>query len=403
MTPNTDAPGPLAVPQPPVGASSRFYDGCAGLLVAAVLGAHLAIANLPNNAFIFDEAYYVPAARNLLLGIATNLEHPPLAKLLIALAIKLFGDVTFAWRLPSILFGTLAVWVLYVLTRTLADRRTALLAAFLLSAETLWFVHSSIAMLDIVSISLALLALLLFVRGEWVWTGAVVGLSMLAKEMTVLLLAVLPLFALLQSRKALSREALGRAGEVGFFVSVSALVVFMGGLQAFDSAYHAFPTSFHHVAHMLRHNQAIAAPPASDAVQPFQWFSGFIPSGYLLSFTDVGNGMKRYLIQYYGQPNLVVVLLVWLAVPFAMPRVRRKDPNATLHVLLFLVSFVFFVALAQWRITYPYYMLIGLPSLCVLAAVFLGQFPRGVVFTYAAGAVLWFLIWFPRNLLTGTW
>jgi 4-amino-4-deoxy-L-arabinose transferase-like glycosyltransferase len=380
--------------------TSRFHEACLGLLLLVVLGAHLTICNLPRTGFIFDEAYYVPAARSLLSGQVSNVEHPPLAKALIALCILAFGDEGVAWRLPSILFGTLAIGWLYFLTRRLADRRTALLAAFLMSFETLWFIHSSIAMLDIVAMSIGLLALLVFVRGEWVWTGALIGLSMLAKEVTVLLVVVLPLFALLQHPRSFSRDALRHALTVAFFVTVSAFVVFMAGLQIYDSSYNAFPTAFHHVARMFRHNQAISVPPLSDAIRPFQWFSGFPPSGYLLTFANIGSAVKRYYVQYYGQPNLVVVLLAWLALPYSVPRVMRKDPNATLHVLMFLVPLAFFVAMAEWRITYPYYMLVCIPSICVLSAVFLGQFSRGVVATYGVGVVIWFLIWFPRNLLT---
>jgi predicted membrane-bound dolichyl-phosphate-mannose-protein mannosyltransferase len=396
----TGSPDPSALPETADRGSSHFHEACLGLLIVVVLGAHLAISNLPSNGFIFDEAYYVPAARCLLTDQVCNAEHPPLAKALIALSIKTFGDQGFAWRLPSILFGTLAIVFLYFLTRRLADRKTALLAAFLLSFETLWFTHSSIAMLDIVAVSLGLLSLLVFLRGEWVWAGAVIGLSMLAKEVTVLLLGVLVLFELLQSPKAFSRGALSHTLRVGFFVTVSALVVFMAGLQIYDSAYNAFPTSLHHVAQMFRHNRAISSPLPADAVRPFQWFSGFAPSGYFLSFTDLGKGAKRYYVQYFGQPNLVILLMVWLALPFSFPRLKRKDPNATLHVLMFLVPFVFFLGLAEWRITYPYYMLVCLPSICVLVAVFLAELPRRVILIYGVGVVMWFLIWFPWNLLT---
>jgi 4-amino-4-deoxy-L-arabinose transferase-like glycosyltransferase len=376
------------------------HEAWLGLLVLIVLGAHLAICNMPKDAFIFDEAFYVPAARCLLRGEVCNVEHPPLAKALIALGIRFLGDEGFAWRLPSIAMGTLAILFLYSLTRRLRDRKTALLAAFLLSFETLWFTHSSIAMLDIVAVSLGLLALLWFVRGEWVWAGAVVGLSMLAKEVTALLIGILPLFALLQCPKALSRSALRQAGRVAFFVGASAFIVFMTGLQIYDSLYHTFPTAFAHVAHMLRYNRAIASPPLSDAVQPFQWFSGFTPSGYFVTFATISKDVKRTFVQYYGQPNLVVVLLVWLALPFSFPAVRRKDPNATLHTLLLLVPFAFFLGLAHWRITYPYYMLVCLPSICVLCATFLAGLPGRVIWVYGLGVVMWFLVWFPRNLLT---
>lgn len=400
MTVHDSSPGAPAAPKATGGFSSHLHEACLGLLILVVLGAHVAIGNLPRNGYVFDEAYYVPAARSLLAGQVANTEHPPLAKALIALSIKAFGDEGLAWRLPSILFGTLAIAFLYFLTRRLADKKTALLAAFLLSFETLWFTHSSIAMLDIVAVSLGLLALLVFLRGEWVWAGAVIGLSMLAKEVTVLLLAVLPLFVLLQSPKTWSRQAFRHAVEVGFFVTVSALVVFMAGLQIYDSVYDAFPTSFHHVAQIFRYNRAIASPPASDAIRPSQWFSGFMPSGYFLTFSDVGNGVKRYYAQYFGQPNLVILLMVWLAVPFSFPRLKRKDSNATLHILMFLAPLAFFLGLAEWRITYPYYMLVCIPSICVLTAMFLVELPRRVILTYGVGVVMWFIVWFPRNLLT---
>src|ERR1035438_1048460 len=70
---------------------------------------------------IFDEVYYVNAARRI-DGIAVpdkqsyagdpagqdpNSEHPQFAKLVIAGAIDLFGDGPFAWRIGSLLFGSL--------------------------------------------------------------------------------------------------------------------------------------------------------------------------------------------------------------------------------------------------------------------------------------------------------
>src|SRR5437868_10022359 len=70
-----------------------------------------------DHVLVFDEAYYVNAARviagirppagapyaNAPLGVDANSEHPQLAKLLIAGGIELFGDGPLAWRLPSVL------------------------------------------------------------------------------------------------------------------------------------------------------------------------------------------------------------------------------------------------------------------------------------------------------------
>ncbi len=383
------------------GLAARYgYELSLALLLLVVLAAHLAISETPREAIVFDESAYVPASRDLITGIVSNVEHPPLAKGLIALSILAFGDRAVAWRLPSILAGTIAVLLLYLLTRRLADRKTALLAAFLLGFESLWFVHSSIAMLDIVAVTLGLAALLLLARGEWVWTGAVVGLAMLAKETMGVLVAVAAVFAALQCPPGTSaRRAAREAGSVLFFVGVSAFVVFMAGLQIYDSAYDAFPNAFAHVARMIRHNRAIAVPALSDAVHPWQWFSGFTPSAYYATSVAIGKELKRTYVQYMGQPNLVVLLLIWLALPFSMPLVKARNPNASLHVVLFVLSWAFFAAAAFARITYPYYMLALIPSVCVLVAVFLSRLPRAVVLTCCVGVVLWFLAWFPVNLL----
>ena len=60
--------------------------------------------------FVFDEVHYVPAARQMLeLATSTpmlNPMHPPLAKQMIALSIRSFGDNPLGWRYPGTLFGS---------------------------------------------------------------------------------------------------------------------------------------------------------------------------------------------------------------------------------------------------------------------------------------------------------
>ena len=80
---------------------------------------------------IFDEAYYVNAAR-VIDGIHPpagdpyagaplhkdpNAEHPQLAKLIMAGGIELFGDNPWGWRIGSVIFGLLAIVAMYALVR----------------------------------------------------------------------------------------------------------------------------------------------------------------------------------------------------------------------------------------------------------------------------------------------
>ena len=89
------------------------------------------------HALFFDEIYYVPAARHLIdLSVPINDEHPPFAKCIIALGMVILGDNHWGWRVPSALFGGIAmfgtlmfVWELYrsarhhCAHRHIADRR----------------------------------------------------------------------------------------------------------------------------------------------------------------------------------------------------------------------------------------------------------------------------------------
>lgn len=112
------------------------------------------------NKIYFDEIHYVVAARNMLEGIAKNREHPMFAKEVLAASIAILGDRPWAWRIPSVLFGVLGlhaygrlVW--YVTLRP----RATLIAMFLMATNFLWFALSRIAMLDMISASLGMVAL----------------------------------------------------------------------------------------------------------------------------------------------------------------------------------------------------------------------------------------------------
>jgi dolichyl-phosphate-mannose--protein O-mannosyl transferase len=99
---------------------------------------------------VFDEVHYLPAARALItLSGPTNIEHPLLAKELIALGMKLFGDGPFGWRVASTLAGSATVAAVFALTHLLTGRtRAALLAtAFALLGFTI-YIQARIAMLD---------------------------------------------------------------------------------------------------------------------------------------------------------------------------------------------------------------------------------------------------------------
>lgn len=120
--------------------------------------------------FYFDEVHYVPAARQMLEPIMPNPMlnpmHPPLAKQLIALSIRTFGDVPLGWRYPGVLFGALSIVAVYLCGLVLfAAQGPAVAASLLAFFNQMVFVQSRIAMLDIFALAFGLFAIAAFMHG----------------------------------------------------------------------------------------------------------------------------------------------------------------------------------------------------------------------------------------------
>src|SRR3989344_1196255 len=94
------------------------------------------------------EAYnpFSPAPKE---GTAYDWLHPPLAKLIQAESIKVFGDVPLGWRLPSVLFGTTIIPLTFFLSYLLFGPIVAVFSATVIAFENLNFVMARITMNDV--------------------------------------------------------------------------------------------------------------------------------------------------------------------------------------------------------------------------------------------------------------
>lgn len=150
----------------------------------------------------FDEVHYVPAARQMLLPVMPetilNPMHPPLAKEIIALSIKVFGDGPLGWRYPAALFGALAlVGVYFGALALFASQQRALAAVLIAFFNQMLFVQSRIAMLDIFALAFGLFATAAFIHGfrqrrpQFVFAlaGAAAGLASACKWSGLFVLA----------------------------------------------------------------------------------------------------------------------------------------------------------------------------------------------------------------------
>lgn len=116
------------------------------------LGAFLRFTrlNVPNEIY-FDEVYYVKAAKEYLNFLPdTNWMHPPLAKMIMALGINVFGDNAFGWRMAGAALGAISVYLIYLFAgRLFKSGFAANCAGFLFAICPLNIAASRIALLDI--------------------------------------------------------------------------------------------------------------------------------------------------------------------------------------------------------------------------------------------------------------
>lgn len=120
------------------------------ILLGAVAQALFLVRLAVPHRMVFDEIYYVPAARAMLeRHYLLNREHPPLAKELIALGIRLIGDTPLGWRFMSTLAGTATVLAVFAIVQLMTGRlRASLFAGALTILNFTVLVQARIAMLD---------------------------------------------------------------------------------------------------------------------------------------------------------------------------------------------------------------------------------------------------------------
>ena len=142
---------------------------------------------------VFDEVHFVAQGRHYLHGESFLDPHPPLAKLIIALGILIFGDHPWSWRVGNATLGTAIVGITYLLARRMSGSRLAgTLAGAIILCDGMYLVDSHYAVIDIVYLTCAAVAYLLFFRFVQTpdtrarrrilpWLGLALGLCLASK------------------------------------------------------------------------------------------------------------------------------------------------------------------------------------------------------------------------------
>jgi dolichyl-phosphate-mannose-protein mannosyltransferase len=380
---------------------------------------------------VFDESYYVNAARVIAgvrpppgahyrdtpAGDDPNAEHPQLAKVVIAGAIELFGDGPVAWRLPSILLGSLAILGMFALVRAAGGGPwVAVGAAALMAADNLLLVHSRIATLDIYAVTAMIWAAVLYLRGRPLLAGAVIGVGACAKEVAPYVLLALLALELLRAYRdrsavgpALVRVAMCAAAAAAVFVGVLALLDMIA--PPFDPLAHKLVGGgvFGHIRYMLHYGAHQTSPhgPQGIASYPWGWLVDIKPILYLnINPQRPVPGLLNVHPQahFLGMinPAILLVGLPGLATAgWRSARHGRSGPSDVelLGLAWFAGAFVPFVLLSviDSRTSYLYYMVIVMPGIYVAAAQFVARIkpPRRWIWAWAVTIAIAVVVMYP--------
>jgi len=276
----------------------------------------------PSN-FGFDEHHFVPNARNYLHGVSDTNDHPPLGKLLIALAIRLFGDQSVAWRLPALALGiaTIALggWLAEWAFR---DRRAGWIAAALVAIDGFFISYSRAALLDGTLTAFCLLGMVLLVRSHTRWGRAiaalVVGSACAIKFSGIVFLPALVAIAAIRDNKkyALVLLTLAVAAYFGWFAFGLSLSHRPSGIRAVAAETWRL---YQHHAHLTEWKNALCT----------HWYEWFTPKRpILLQWHGAEDGRIRAAsslgnLGLWWAVDVVIVVTVARGLAFLARAARR--------------------------------------------------------------------------------
>jgi uncharacterized membrane protein len=141
------------------------------IILILLLGLVFRLINLSQSLWL-DEAITAVTLKNLdFLDILTRFSpgdfHPPLFYLIEKLWTNIFGYSELALRLPSVFFGLGTIYLVWLLTKSLFSRKTAVLATLLVSINPLLVYYSQEARMYSLATFLVVGCVLFLLKKRW--------------------------------------------------------------------------------------------------------------------------------------------------------------------------------------------------------------------------------------------
>lgn len=357
---------------------------CIFFLGLLVLGFRLGVPSEK----VFDEVHYVPAALQFVSPLKQadssepqkpiNLEHPPLAKLIIASGIFMFGDNPVGWRVMSVVFGSLLLVVFYLWGLILFDNtRSALVLVALTLCNQMLYVVSRVAMLEIYIAFFTILTLYFFHLSllktkrsnlYFYMSALAFGLAVACK-LSAAVLAILYIVWFFVERATLIQI---RIKKIFFFICLSLCIYALTFLPYYlDPRFHLSVTMFfqQQVDMLLFHQKLYASHPYQS-----KWYSWALMRRPIWFYYEAGTTSETFrgvlflgnpLITWSGFLAFLVVCYNWL----------QTYQQRLLYLILAFLSLYYLWAFIPRNITFFYYYFPAALLLPIFILLSLGEIP----------------------------
>jgi predicted membrane-bound dolichyl-phosphate-mannose-protein mannosyltransferase len=405
----------------------NFFDRIFIYLLLASLLLGFIWLDKPDGSLIFDEKYYVNVARNLLNiphdpdvysdatpGTDPNREHPFLAKGIIAFSMMIFGDNAWGWRIPSIIFGAIALFAFYLLVKRLSKKsELALFASMLFVFSNLIFIHSRIATLDIFMLAFMLLGFYLYLIEKTYLSAFSMALATLSKLGGLYGFLVIIIFHFVNSflKSRSTYENLDWRKLVRWFGKYAITYVIVGIilLTIFDRVWVGYNNPLDHISYMYDYYKSLTSvAPEGIASYPWQWLINEVKIPYLTVNVDVrANGKligSHPSIAFQGAINPLIIYLAIPTIVYCIYAVyKKRDETALFTTIWFIMTYLPFypMSIITHRIMYLFYFLPTLPSVCIAISYLFydRKTDRIVILSYLFAVLIGFVLLFPFKLI----
>ncbi|MBF0327648.1 MAG: phospholipid carrier-dependent glycosyltransferase [Nitrospirae bacterium] len=357
----------------------------------------------------FDEGLVVPAAKSLLqYGTTTEMQwlHPHLNLIILYNMINVFGDNPYGWRISNIFFGTVSIFLIYLIgVKLYPNTKVPILASCILAFDPFHAHFSRTAFMEIPTSFFFLLFFYFMIeysenrRSVLVLAGIALGLTVATKAYYFFAIPVVVLYTLY---RVWQRGDLSHLVWIDFVV---ALVILPIGIYLL-SYFHWFGRGYtlpeffamKMDAIWLQQNFSLDDFEIPWYIEvggkPWQWFLRPFISGHQI-FSDGENG--RFLLEINNPPfRLMVIPSLILVSVYAW---RTRTVQELLAPMLFVVCYFIFLIVDRPLFSSNSVVLLPFAYLAVASAVVIFarwlNREKQVYSFFIFGVVAWGLYTFP--------